>query len=304
MEFELDALQSGFIAPQVLPVVETAKQSGNFGKIPVEQLLKERETLRAPGAGYARGKFTFTSDSFACDEHGAEEPVDDREADMYADYFDAELIAAARARRAVLVNAEKRAAAAIFNATTWTSYTTGITNEWDDSANAVPLTDVESAVQAVWDQCGIWPNAMIINRKVFRNLRNCAQIIDRVKYQGMMDARAGNITVAALQQAFDLDNIIVAGSARDSALEGQSTSIAPIWSDEYAMICRVASSADIREPCVGRIFHWGEDGSSIGGTMETYRDETVRSNIVRCRHDVDEKVLYVEAGHLLSNITT
>jgi len=304
MEFELEMLQSGFIATQVLPVIETQKQSGPFGKIPVEQLLKERVTNRAPGAGYARGNFTFTTDSFACEEHGAEEPVDDSEAEMYADYFDAEQVCAARARRAVMVNMEKRVAAAVFNATTWTSYTSAITNEWDDIANAVPITDVETAAQAVWGQCGAWPNALVVNRKVFRNLRRCAQITDLLKYQGFQDVRPGNITVQALAQVFDLAFILVAGGTRDSANEGQATTFASVWSDEYAMVCRVATTRDIQEPCVGRIFHWGADGSEIGGMMETYRDETVRSDVVRCRHQVDEKILYVEAGYLLSNVTT
>jgi hypothetical protein len=58
------------------------------------------------------------------------------------------------------------------------------------------------------------------------------------------------------------------------------------------------------EPCIGRMFHWSEDGSSPGGTVESYRDEIVRGNIIRVRHDVDEVVLYPQAGHLVSNITT
>lgn len=303
-EFDLAMDRLGFIGTQALPVIEVGRASGPFGKIAIEQLLQNRETSRAAGTGYARGKWTFTKDTFACEEHGAEEPVDDRESAMYADYFDHEQISAMRAFDIVLRNAEKRVAALIFNATTWTSHTTGITNEWDDYVNAVPLTDVETAVQAVWAACGLWPNALIINRKVFRNLRNCAQIVDRIKYAGITDPRAGAITVEAMAQVFDLPYILVAGSAKNAAIEGQAASLSPIWSDEYAMICRIATSADPKEPCIGRIFHWGADGSSIGGTVESYRDETARADIVRVRHDVDEKVLYVEAGHLLSNVTT
>jgi hypothetical protein len=303
MEFDLMMNQQGFIASQVLPVVEVAKQSGSFGKIPIEQLLKHPDTRRAPGSGYSRDRFTFTTDTFACEENGMEEPVDDREATMYNEYFDAEVIAAQRAMHAVMSAYELRVAAAVFNATTWTSYTTGITNEWDDYANAVPLTDVESAVQAVYTQCGLWPNALIVNRKVYRNLRNCAQIVDRVKYQGFMDARAGNISQEALSQAFDLQ-LIVAGGTQNTANEGQSASLSPTWSDEYAMVCKLGTSNDIREPCIGRTFHWGEDGSSIGGTVESYREENIRGDIIRVRHDVDEKILYAEAGHLLSNVTT
>ena len=303
MEFDLDANQSGFISSQVLPAMTPRKQAGTFGRIPVEELLKERDTSRAPGSGYARSGFTFLPDTYACEEQGAEEPVDDREEAMYADYFDAEQIATSRARHAVMINAEKRVAAAVFNATTWASFTTAVSVEWDTAATATPLVDVEAAVQSVWDQCGIWPNAMIMNRKVFRNLRNADEIIDRVKFQGFMDARAGNIPIAAMAQAFDLQHLIVANSARDSANEGQDTVIAPVWSDEYCMICRIAETGDIREPCIGRIFHWTEDGSQLMGAIESYRDETVRADIIRCRHDVDEKILYVETGHLLSNIT-
>jgi hypothetical protein len=106
-----------------------------------------------------------------------------------------------------------------------------------------------------------------------------------------------------LAQVFDLDEVIVAGSPKNSAKEGQTVSVAEIWDDEYAMVARVARSSDMREPCIGRTFHWSEDGSSIGGTVETYRDEPVRSNIVRVRHDVDELLLITAAAQLLDNVT-
>lgn len=306
MEFDLAMDRAGFISHRVLPVFETIKASGTFGKIPIEQLLQNRDTARSPGSGYSRGKFTFGTDTFACEEHGAEEPIDDREAALYADYFNAEMVAAQRAFDAVLRNAEKRAAALLFNATTWTGapLTTAITNEWDDKTNAVPIDDVEAAARLVYAGSGLWPNALIINRKVFRNLRLCDQIVNKAKAQNFVNVQAGAINESILAQVFDLQHIIVAGSSKNTANEGAAAAISPIWSDEYAMLARVAETNDVREPCVGRTFHWGEDGSQVMGTVETYRDETVRGDVVRVRHDVDEKVLYVEAAHLLSNVTT
>jgi hypothetical protein len=38
--------------------------------------------------------------------------------------------------------------------------------------------------------------------------------------------------------------------------------------------------------------------------VESYREEQTRSDIIRVRHDVDELVLYKDAGFLLGNITT
>jgi hypothetical protein len=304
-EFSLEANREGFIGTDVLTVINVAKQAGTFGIIPVEQLLQHPETLRAPGSNYNRMRWKFETSTYATEEHGIEEPVDDRESAMYMDYFDAEVMASRRAFHAVLVAQEIRIATAVFNATTWTgaALTTAITNEWDDATNATPFADVEAAVQAVYEGTGLWPNALIMNYKVFRNLRLTAQVVDRVKYQGFVDARPGNITAEALGQAFDL-RIIIAGGTKNTAKEGQAASTASIWDDEYAMVARVATSEDPREPCIGRVFHWAEDGSSIGGTVESYRDEQVRGDVVRVRHDVDELIIYPGAGHLLSNVTT
>lgn len=307
LEFDLESEKAGYIATQVFPVIDVQSQAGNFGKIPIEQLLQQRNTKRAPGGGYARGNWTFEPATYATEEHGAEEPVDDREAKMYSEYFVAEQISTMRAFSSVLRNAEQRVADAVFNTTTWNgaSLTTAITHEWDDATNCVPLTDVEAAVQKIYDNSGLWANALVINRKVFRNLRNSAQVIDRIESNGAGNAaKASDITAQMLAAAFDLDYIIVAGTSRNGAKEGQAASPTQIWSGEYAMVCRVSTSPDMRDPCIGRTFHWAQDGSSIGGTVESYRDETKRSDIIRVRHDVDELVLYPQAGHLLSNITT
>ena len=306
-EFDLMMNLGGFVARQVFRTINTKKQAGKFGIIPVEQLLQQRDTARAPGSGYSRGNFTFQESSFACEEHGAEEPVDDREAEMYDEYFDAELVSTQRALSAVMVNAEQRVADAVFNTTTWTgaALTTAVTNEWDDAANATPIVDVENAAQLMWDGSGLWPNALVINRKVFRNLRQVTEIKDNIAASGAGDPiKARDINVQMMAQVFDLDFIIVAGGAKNSANEGAAFSAANIWSGEYAMVCKVATTNDPKEPCIGRTFHWGGDGSTEDGTVETYRDETVRGDVVRVRHDVDEITLYAQAGHLLSNITT
>jgi len=307
MEFATASDRMGFIGAKCFPVFNVAKKSGSFGKIPIEQLLQTRNTRRAPGGGYARSTWTFTSASYACKEHGAEEPVDDTESEMYAEYFDAEMVSAERALDAVLRNAEIRYAAAMFNATTFADQTTSVTNEWDSNhtTDADPIGDVETAVRAVWARCGLWPNAIAFNRHVFRNLRLLDQITERIEASGAgAPAKATDITPQMIAQCFDLPYVFVAGSAKNTANEGQDAAIDDIWSSEYANVFRVATRNDIREPCLGRTMHWGADGSQIGGTVESYREEQARSDIVRVRHDVDELNLHTESAQLLDNVTT
>jgi hypothetical protein len=306
MEFDLAMDRAGFIWNKVFPVIDVDASAGNFGRIPIAQLLQSPETARSSGAGYSRGNWTFEPDSYATAEYGREEPVDDRQAKMYRRYFDAEVISAQRALDAVLRNGERRVAAKVFNTTTWTgsALTTAVTIPWSTHATATPIDDVEAAVQKVWDGSGLWPNALVINRKVFRHLRRCQQIIDAIEASGAgSSAVAAVVTAQRLAECFDLDQVIVAGSGKNTANEGQSVALSQIWSNSYAMVCRVATTNDFQEPCIGRVFHWSEDGSEIGGHVETYREEQTRSDIQRVRHDVDEKRLYTQAGHLLSNIS-
>ena len=307
-QFDLDMAREGFIGLRVAPTIDVALQTSNFSRIPVAELIKAQKTDRAPGSGYMRGTYHFEQDNYACEEHGWEEPVDDRERNIYAYSFDAELLAAQRARDVVMRNFEKRMADLIFNTTTWTgaALTTDVSNEWDDAANATPIADVTAAKILIRDSSGLMANALILDWEVFENLKNCDEIIDRVKYWGGQDPNNMAIGAAEIARALGLKFIIVAGAStiKNTADEGQTASFSQIWDDEYAMVCRVAETNDLREPCIARTFHFANDGSSIGGTVEQYRDETVRSDIIRVRMDTDEKVLYAAAGHLLGNITS
>jgi len=306
-QFNLAMDRQGFIGHRILPVFELAEASGIFPKITLESLLQNKETVRAPRTGYSRGDWDFTTDTFATQEHGWEEPIDDNEAKMYRNFFDFEQIATQRAFDMVLREQERAIATAIYNTTTWTgaTLTTAITHEWDDATNAVPISDINAAKQKVWDLTGLWPNALVINRKQFNNLRTLDDIKDTIASSGAgYPTRATDITREQLAACFDLDYILIGGAAKNTANEGQTRSLSQIWSDEYAMVCRIATTNDMSEPCIGRTFHWGADGSNIGGHVETYRDETVRSDIVRCRMQIQNKILYAQCGHLLSNVTT
>jgi len=303
--FDLQANMGGFIANQVFPVLEVNNKAGIFGKIPLDQLLMNSETRRAPGSGYSRSNFTFTTDSFSCEEHGHEEPVDDAEAAMYADFFDAELIATQRAMSSVMVNHEKRLADLLVNETTFSGKLTTLSGgaEWSNASGGKPVDDIETAVQAIYTASGLWSNALIISKTTFRELRANDQVRDRIASSGAGDpTKAEDITVNMLKAVFDLDHILVAGGTKNSAIEGQTATPAQIWNVEYAMVCKVATNNDIKEPCLGRTFHWAADGSAVGGMVESYRDEAVRSDVIRVRHDVDQKLLMTECGHLIKNV--
>lgn len=304
-EFDLMMNANGFIGARILRPINVAKKIGKFGRIPLEQLLQYRETLRAPASNYSRSRWTFIDDDYRCREHGLEEVIDEDEAEMYEDYFDAESVSRDRALHGILLAAERRAAAAIFDTTRWTGapLTTSLSIPWSTHATATPIDDVDNARRQIWLNSGMNPNVLIINQEVLRHLRSCAQIIDRVKQQNFQDARPGALTAAALAELFLLREVIVADAAQNTANEGAAAQISPIWSDSLAMLCRVASTDDPREACIARTFRWKGGQADLGAIVESYDETQTRGRVIRVRHDVDEKVIYTEMGHLLTNVT-
>ena len=304
MVFDLAMSQSGFIGQKVMPVLDVDKAAGPFGKINIEAVLQKRNTLRTSRGAYARQDWEFTTDFYATQEHGVEEKVDDRDRNLYGSYFKAEQVAALRARDAVLRDYEARVAGQVFNITTYTgsNLTSQVSTPWTNHAASVPISDVAAGKGQVYNGLGLRANTIIFNYNRFLDLQQNADLINRIKFSGLENPDTEDIVASALGQAFGVDNVLIAGAQQNGANEGQPATLAPLWSGAFCWIGYVAQTDDIQEPCVGRTFHWDGDGSQIGGTMESYRDEHVRADIVRCRHETEEKMLVPAAGYLLTNV--
>jgi len=303
-EFDLDMNAQKYVGYEVMPILETGDAAGTFGRIPVEELLKTADVRRNARGGYNRSNFNFTEDSFATKEYGIEVPLDHNQAKMYRNYFDAELATSRLSRHLLKQAAEIRVADAVFNATTFSSYLTGVSVEWSTHATATPIANVHAARLRFYLRTGLWPNAIIFNQIVRNNLAQCDEITDRIASLGAGNrSQPNDITNQKLAELFELEKVIVAGGTKNTAKEGQTAAFAPIWSSEYAMLTRIATSSDISEPCLGRTMHWDADGSQPGGMVETYDSPEVRGTVYRNRHQVHEKILYTEMGELLGNIT-
>ena len=302
VEYDLLANRGNFIANTLMPILSVDLAADSFGKIPLEQLLKRADVRRGAKGDYNRIDWSFTTDSYSTEEYGLEGAVDRRNARKYANYIDAEASTARLVMHQVLLEAEYRVRDLLFPGTYAPN---GITHEWDDPTNAVPIDDVEASARRVFTATGIWPNAIVFNEIVFRNLCLCDQIIERIHATGAGDrVKPTDINTAMLAACFRIPNVIVAKAIGNSADEGQTATPAHIWTNEYAAVGVIATSQDIIEPCLGHTFHWAGDGSQPGGLVETYEDERVRGDIVRVRHDVHEKIKYAEMWDVLGNITT
>ncbi len=301
MEYDLEASRSGFIGMQILPVFDAAKSSGTFKRIKLEQLLQERDTRRQPGGGYGQSEYEFEEDSFLTKEHGWKEPVDDNWEETYRDYFDAEAVATQRVRDVVLRNQERRSIALLTDDTVFTGdFATPAGVVWSNKSSATPIANVHTALLAVRDACGMRPNYVAMDFEAYLACLETEEVIERLKYSGYDDPKKVNET--ALAALFKVEKVFVADAQRNAANPAKPRSLASLWPKTRVNVGYRATDNDLQKPCIGRIFHWDKDGSSIGGTIETYRDEDIRSDVVRCRQQTHEKRIYKECGHLITGV--
>ena len=292
-----------FIGNRALPTVPVKIKAATYPKVRRESLLKGVNLDRAPGASYARVGWTYDTDNYSCVEKGFEQSVDESDAAFHSDYFDEQVVTTEIASFILALEYEKRVAAKIFDASTFTAHSLG--TEWSDASSGVPITDINTGRKAIRDATGLIANTLIISFDVFTNLGVSAQIIDRIKYTvANFSKSGGRVTARLLAQLFGLDQVLVGDSSKDTVEEGQDSVLTDVWSTEYAMLCKCATSEleNIKMPSIGRTFLWVEDSPDLL-VVETYPEHATRSDIIRVRHVVDEKITLPEAGYLFDNVT-
>ena len=313
-EFNAEANRRGFVGLKALPAIGVGKDHATFSKMPAAAFLAPIEdTVRAPKGGYRRDDFEWETDSYATEDHGVEEVLDDRTIRMYGSEIRAETIHRNRAINRVLMAFENAIAAAVFNTGTWTgdSLTSAATAKWDVPASAVPVDDLLAATEAVEATCGETPNTLIITKLALRKARRTEQFIGELKYSGKDDPKDLG-AIEGLRTYFQLSNILVANGFKNTADKGADATLSRLWNTTMAMVCHVSNSGDIEDPTptVGWTVMWNEENASIPGAedtepgliMEEYREENVRGSILRARMDRGIKILHPEAGHLITGI--
>jgi len=300
MEY-VEGATMGYIGLEVMPIFKTGKESSTYPVIPMEALLSAPDVSRAPRGAYNRGDWEYERGLFQTAEKGWEEMVDDSEEGLAGqEGVDLGFIASKRAVGHILRGQEKRIANKVFDAVTFSA--NSVTTEWDTSATATPISDVNTGKLSMRLACGMLPDVLVISYTTFVDLKQCDEIVNRLKYT-FPGIDINKMTSQQLAAVFDVPRVLVGGAVYNSAGRGLAASISDIWNKEYAALLKISSGSDITEPGFGRTFLWVED-SPQNPIVEQYRAESNRSDVYRVRHNVDEALIQSKdsSGTVVSNI--
>lgn len=291
------------IADAIMPPIPVSLKSGTYPKIQIGegQLLSALDTTRQGDGSYNEVVRGYTSDTYDCIDRGLEERVDDSDMKDLARFFNVESAAARLTRRNVALAREVRVAAAIMNATTFGAGTAAAVDYTEALIATInfPL-DVKAACRRIKAN-GAVANTIVMSGAVFDRVSRATLTTNYVRGSllGQTDTPINAQNLAAAFADDGIEQVLVGQAAQNTANKKQTASTSEIWGVTYVWVGYVNMSARaVQDGGSGFTFYWSEDSGLY--TTETYRDEKRRSNMVRVRNHVTEKVADATAGTLIT----
>jgi len=290
-----------FLAPRVAPLFRSATATGQYPIFRRAAFKKMADLKRNPNGSYNAIKGFFGQGTFACEDNGLEYPLDDALRRKYATLFDAEAAGSQILAQQILLGWEYRVAQ-LFSGGGFTN--TNVATAWTTTDTAVPLDDLQTGIDTLCDKWGALPGdlSLIIPRADFVQLNRTAQVIDKAQYT-YPGVQPANLSAAAIAGMLGLKEVLVAQSVYDSTEEGVAESNAMCWTAGVMYLTVCADEDDPLEmPSAARTILWAEDSSELP-TMESYRSDDRRSDIVRARANTDEILLLDDTNPMVYQLT-
>jgi len=277
--------ENKFVGTQILPVRNVAVKNGDYPVFGADQFDLNSSQKRAAGTSFARRDFDYDKQSFACEQYALEGVLpDEDESQAQTDGIsDAEGAIAQKLQRDIMVGHELRVSALMdaagFNGTAATAV-------MSNAGTAKPITDIQQAILRL-NSNGFYDGlSLMIESSLYNELINTDDV--RSIFNG-----AGEYTNReVLASALGVSSIIVLPTRYNSAAKGQAASRSKIWTDTHYFVGQVAGG-EFSNGGFGRTLAYAPDGGVF--TAENYRDEPIKSNVLRVFNSVDEVIINTNA---------
>lgn len=292
-----------YVGAKVMPPIGVPNSAGQYPKIDKNggNLLRNETKRRGRGSNYARLKRAWGSDTYTTIEYGVEVPVDDSDENDLSRFFSLEATETRRTYEQVQLAHELRVKSAIFNEANFNKITSATAYTAANLATFDLGYDVDLAKAEIANRGENSQNlTVVMSYAMFLRARASTRLQNRIRGTVSTDTQLV-LSVEALAQALEVKEVIIGRAQYDTSKQGASAgSYTPIWSDTYVWIGNVNPATGpegLFSGGCGYTLFWEQNAALF--QVEQYRDETVRSNIIRVRQDTDEKVVLGTAGQLL-----
>jgi hypothetical protein len=278
--------ENQFVGTQILPIRNVATKNGDYPVFGDDQFDINASQARAAGSAFARRDFEYDKQSYSCDQYALEGLLPDEDRSQAEDdgISDAAAAIAQKLQRDIMVGHELRVAALMtsagFNAT-------AATGAMDGSGTApTPIRDIQNAVERL-NGNGFYDGLSIMMEvSLFNEMLNTTDV------RGIFNGNGQYTDRQVLRDAFGVDQIIILPTRYNSAKKGKAANRAKVWSTSEYYVGQVAGG-DFANGGFGRTLAYSPDGGAF--SAETYRDEPIKSDVLRVFNSVDEVIINTNA---------
>jgi len=301
--------QTNFVADQVAPWVRTEGDTGTYYKADALNNLSVENVVWSYTEGAPRGDSVFTSAAFKAQPYGREEAVPDAFVrNWLAGGQDLKLRATSSLQDIMMLAREVRVEA-VFDAVAPTTSLSS-TARWDSTAPN-PRADVHATMgSAILHRIGRMPNAVVITGAVWRSIIGThssgtagALILDAIKYT--RPGLGSSITPDLVAQYLNVDFVFPAIAVRNATTDIETTTAngdglaaagIDVWDQKEVYAIYVDQNPGPQT--VSYMVTFGPDK----GTMDQYRDERVKADIVRVTETLAEVTTCSNAIYTLGTV--
>lgn len=231
----------GYLSERILPLITVRQTTGLLGGYGNDHI--RIETFLHSGDGpYPRVKVrNRNTQTFTLQKHALSAVIPEEEFDNVEQPFDARKDTADYIMSLLWTEKEKGLADTLGDTSVITqNKTLSGTSQYNDVDNSDPLEDFAEAQTAIEDAVGQKANLAVMSASVGRQLRKHPQILDRLGYK---HNRVGMITDQELAQVLDVDEVLIGRVLNNTAKEGQTDVIAPVWGKNIILAVSPKSAA-------------------------------------------------------------
>ncbi len=225
----------GFIVDQISPIIPVRKQSDSYYIWSIEDAYRIEDDKRAPATEANVISREVSSGTFFCKNYALKDRI------PYEDLKNADVgwVWSERSSRAEMVkdklmlNWEYRTAEQVTSGSNVGSYS-AVASAWSDETvgNSDPINDLNTAINNVEDATGQRPNSLIYGRLAWRLFREHDDVIDRIHGNTGQATGARMVNLNHVKALFEIERVLVGGTYRNTADEGQTVSLSKIWNDQ------------------------------------------------------------------------
>lgn len=291
--FSLAYKNDDYIAESIFPSLAVDKQTGKHF---VYDKGRFRSMTNKRGQGAPSNEVTHnvsSGGSYSCEDHALKEFVTDEDRDNAVPPADPLQDATENVTELHMVAREVELATALTDTGTLTQNTTlSGTSQWSD-ANSDPISDVKTGKSTIHASIFTEPNTLILGKQVYDKLLEHPAIIERIKY-----SQLGVASAELLARLFQVNNVLIAGAGKNTAVEGASDSMSYIWG-KNAILAYINPRIAPKSITLGLTYQWKTREVT---RMRGVNEEDRKGTYVRVgNHYYDQQLVSASCGYLIKN---